>query len=281
MAAGTIRDRVRRLKTWTRWMRKRGWTERDRWEDVATPPAEPAEFDLIDPELRRAAFAQFDPRTFLGARNRAILALLSDCGVRREELCLIKDADVNLEDLQVRVYAPKTRQARWRLVPFSEETSAVLATYRRLRERYLARASRRRVVPGDDGRRAKSIRRLQTDCFLISQAGGQLQGDSVASMLDRLRARLRRLGFEDVRLHAHLFRHDYITRKALDGENPSVLKRWVGHRTFAMTDRYFGVAATKLAAVRPKRSVLEGIVPLPQRRRGRPVVNLRSKATGS
>jgi hypothetical protein len=29
----------------------------------------------------------------------------------------------------------------------------------------------------------------------------------------------------------HLFRHDYITRKALDGENPSVLKRWVGHRT--------------------------------------------------
>jgi integrase len=62
--------------------------------------------------MRRAAFAAFDPRTFLGARNRAILALLSDCGVRRDELCLIKDADVNLVDLQVRVYPPKTRQTR-------------------------------------------------------------------------------------------------------------------------------------------------------------------------
>jgi len=251
-------------------MRKRGWTERDRWEDVQTPHADPAEFDLIEPELRGAAFGQFDPHTFLGARNQATLALLSDCGVRRAELCIIKDADVNLTDMQVRVYAPKTRQTRWRLVPFSEQTAAVLANYVRLRQRYLARRSRRRARPGDDGLRIVTQRRLETDCFLISQMGEQLQGDSVASVLKRLCARLRQQGFEEAQLHAHLFRHDYITRKALDGENPSVLKRWVGHRTFAMTDRYFGIAESKLAAVRPKHSVLEGIVPLLQKRRGRP-----------
>lgn len=262
MAEGTIHDRIRRLKTWTRWMRKRGWTERDRFEDVATPRHDPPEFDLIDPDLRRAAFAAFDPRTFLGARNRAILALLSDCGVRREELCLIKDADLSIADLQVRVYAPKTRQTRWRLVPFSEQTATVLSNYRRVRDRYLSRPSRRRSRRGDDGPRLTASRELATDCFFINQSGGQLHGESVASLLDRLCARLRKRGFEGAHLHAHLFRHDYITRKALDGENPSVLKRWVGHRTFAMTDRYFGIAATRLAAVRPKRSVLEDIVPL-------------------
>jgi integrase/recombinase XerD len=256
MAEGTIADRVRRLKTWTRWMKKRGWTERDRWEDVATPRHDPPEFDLIDAELRRAAFGQFDPTTFLGARNRAILALLSDCGIRRDELCLVKDADVNLDELQVRVYAPKTRQTRWRVVPFSPQTAAVLANYRRARERYLTRPSRRRASTGDDGARLRAARELATDSFFISQSGGQLQGESVASILDRLRTRLRQQGFAQADLHAHLFRHDYITRKALDGENPSVLKRWVGHRTFAMTDRYFGIAASKLAAVRPKHSVL-------------------------
>lgn len=281
MSPGTIQDRVRRLKTWTRWMRRRGWTERDRWEDVQTPRVDPPEFDLIEPGLRKAAFGQFDPCTFLGARNQAILALLSDCGVRRDELCLIKDADVNLVDMQIRVYAPKTRQTRWRLVPFSDETTAVLANYRQLRERYLARPCRRRARAGDDGRRERTKRRLETDCFLISQSGGQLQGDSVASVLDRLCARLRQQGFAEAHLHAHLFRHDYITRKALDGENPSVLKRWVGHRTFAMTDRYFGIAESKLAAVRPKRSVLEGIVPLPKRNRGRPTEKQRRVATSS
>jgi integrase len=145
--------------------------------------------------LRSAAFGQFDARTFLGARNQAILALLSDCGVRRDELCIIKDADVNLTDMQVRVYAPKTRQTRWRIVPFSEETTAVLANYKRLRERYLARQSRKRIQCGDDRRRAKAARRLETDCFLISRSAGQLQGDSVASVLNRLCARLLEQGF--------------------------------------------------------------------------------------
>lgn len=114
---------------------KRGWTERDSWEDVQTPRADLAEFDLIDLELRRAAFGHFDARTFLGARNQAILALLSDFGMRRDELCIIKDADVDLRDMQVRVSAPKTRQTRWRIVPFCDETAAVLANYVRLRER--------------------------------------------------------------------------------------------------------------------------------------------------
>jgi hypothetical protein len=90
MSARIIHDRVRKLKTWTRWMRKRGWTRRDRWEDVQTPRADLAEFDLIEPKLRAAAFAQFDAHTCLGARNQAILALLSDCGVRRDELCIIR-----------------------------------------------------------------------------------------------------------------------------------------------------------------------------------------------
>lgn len=98
---------------------------------------------------------------------------------------------------------------------------------------------------------------LETDCFLINQSGGQMQGESVASVLDRLCGRLRLEGFEAAHLRAHLFRHDYITRKALDGENPSILKRWLGHRTSAMTDRYFGIAESKLATVRPKHSVLK------------------------
>jgi integrase/recombinase XerD len=264
MADGTIRDRVQRLKTWTRWMRRRGWTERDRWEEVAMPRADPPDFDLIDTDLRRAAFAEFDPHTFLGARNRAILAMLSDCGVRRDELCLIRDEDVNLDELQVRVYAPKTRQTRWRLVPFSIETATALANYRRVRDRYLTRPARKRADRGDNAIRLKEKRTLATDCFFISQTGGRLQGESVAPVLDRLGARLRRKGFAEADLHAHLFRHDYITRKALDGENPSVLKRWAGHRTFAMTDRYFGIAESRLAAVRPKHSVLEGILVVPR-----------------
>jgi site-specific recombinase XerC len=144
MSPTTIHDRVRRLKTWTRWMRKRAWTERDRWEDVQTPRRPRG----VRPDRARAARCRVQPvrpAHVPRARTQATLALPSDCGVRRDELCIIKDADVNLWDMQVRVFAPKTRQTRWRLVPFSEETAAMLANDVRLRQRYLARRSRKRA----------------------------------------------------------------------------------------------------------------------------------------
>ena len=54
-------------------------------------PRQSPELDLIDFELRRAAFARIDRRTSFGAQNPAILVLLFDCGVRREELCPVKE----------------------------------------------------------------------------------------------------------------------------------------------------------------------------------------------
>ena len=31
-----------------------------------------------------------------------------------------------------------------------------------------------------------------------------------------------------------------MTEKALDGENPSIVRRWAGHKSYEMTDYYFG-----------------------------------------
>jgi integrase len=72
------------------------------------------------------------------------------------------------------------------------------------------------------------------------------------------------------RVHAHLFRHDWITRKALDGESPSVVKRWPGHKSYLMTDYYFGLADDLLGAIKPKRSVLATLTLPGIRKRGRP-----------
>lgn len=54
-------------------------------------------------------------------------------------------------------------------------------------------------------------------------------------------------------------RHNFLTEKALDGENPSIVRRWAGHKTYAMTDYYFGIAEDKLAATQPRQSTLSGI----------------------
>jgi hypothetical protein len=71
-----------------------------------------------------------------------------------------------------------------------------------------------------------------------------------------------------MRLHAHLFRHNFLTEKALDGENPSVVKRWAGHKKYEMTEYYFGIAQDKLAAIQPKRWTLAGMQLPGQKRLG-------------
>ena len=93
--------------------------------------------------------------------------------------------------------------------------------------------------------------------------------NSIVLMLTRLRSRLAADGIT-VRIHAHLFRHNFLTEKALDGENPSMVRRWAGHKSYEMTDYYFGLAESKLAAIQPKRSTLAGLV-LPGTRRQRTV----------
>jgi hypothetical protein len=71
-----------------------------------------------------------------------------------------------------------------------------------------------------------------------------------------------------VPIHPHLFRHNFLTEKALDGENPSMVRRRAGHKTYSMTDYDFGIAESKLAALKPKKSTLAGVSILPTKRRG-------------
>jgi hypothetical protein len=85
-------------------------------------------------------------------------------------------------------------------------------------------------------------------------------------MVRRLRAKLAETGV-NFRTHPHLFRHNFLTEKALDGENPSMVRRWAGHRKYEMTDHYFGLADSKLAAIKPKQSTLAGLQILRKPRR--------------
>jgi len=49
------------------------------------------------------------------------------------------------------------------------------------------------------------------------------------------------------------------------------VKRWAGHRTYMMTDYYFGLAEDMLGAIKPKRSVLSALnIPGAKAKRGRP-----------
>ncbi len=257
----TISNRLRAIKAFARWMAVRGWTPSNVLADLRVPQSTKPRFDLIDDEARTRLFQLFDPETFLGSRNLAMLAVLSDTGLRREELVNLLVKNVDLEGHVLKVYSDKTEE--WRYVPLTDEAVALLRNHVKWRGRFFSQPARHRIG-SSQSHRERRARQLQSECLFVTTDGRSLTPHGLSLIL--LRAS-RRLG---CRLHPHLFRHDWITRKALDGESPSLVKRWAGHRSYTMTDYYFGVAEEMLGAIKPKRSVLS-TVPLPGvRRRGRP-----------
>lgn len=254
------------LKAFTRWMHKKGWTERDRFEDVKRPPFVRPKFDTLSPEQKQAILSSCNPETFLGARNLAILCVFLDTGVRLEELVHLREERVHLSAGYIEVFSRKTGE--WRVIPLSDEAVAVCHNYLKWRQRLLASPIRHRAATGDTNHRRKGQRTLTAETFFCSWKGEALTENAVSLMVRRLRARLAEQDL-DLPIHPHLFRHNFLTEKALDGENPSMVRRWAGHRSYEMTDYYFGVAESKLAAIKPKQSTLAGLAILPKKA-GRP-----------
>src|SRR5215470_18838143 len=72
-------------------------------------------------------------------RNRVMLALAYDAGLRREELCALRSDDLDPAHRTLRVRAETTKSRRERVVPYSATTSALLQAYL-LERRALSRA---------------------------------------------------------------------------------------------------------------------------------------------
>lgn len=239
---------------------------------MKAPQSVKPRFDLISDQARARVFAQYQPDTFLGSRNLAILAILSDTGLRREEVANLLLKNVDLEAHVLKVYSDKTEE--WRYVPLTDEAAALIRNYLKWRTRFFVQPARHRLN-GDQNHRRREPRQIHSDRLFLTWQGKALRPPMLGLILRRAG---QKLGF---RVHAHHFRHDWITRKALDGESPSVVKRWAGHKSYVMTDYYFGLAEELLGAIQPKQSVLASLALPGIRRRSRSAGALHTQGDGA
>ena len=146
-----------------------------------------------------------------GTRNKAIIYLLLDTGLRSSELCdlLIRHADK--KNLRLKVFGKGSKE---RIVPFSSSTALHLW-------RYLA--TRPDAVP-DDALFATATDRPLDNHNLYHAL--QLIGD--------------RAGVVDV--HPHRFRHTFAINFLRNGGNVYTLKEILGHASLKMCLRYLELA---------------------------------------
>ncbi len=144
--------------------------------------------------------------TFEGKRNKAMILILIDCGLRLGELLNIKMADINLEQQLMKVDG-KTGE---RVVRFGTTTAKVLSKYLKARQ----------SVNGHN------------DSLWLTNEGNTLKAYSVETIFSKLKEKT------GIALHPHLLRHTFATLWLKNGGDSLMLQRLLGHTTLMMTNRY-------------------------------------------
>ena len=144
--------------------------------------------------------------SFDGVRNKAIILVLVDCGLRLGELLNLKLFDVNMEQQLIKADG-KTGE---RVVRFGDSTKKVLRKY----------IKRRNKVNGNN------------DSLWLTEKGVTLKDSSVETMFIKLSKRT------GIRVHPHLLRHTFATMWLRNGGDSLMLQRLLGHTTLMMTNRY-------------------------------------------
>ncbi len=222
-AASSMMRKVAAVRTFMRWLRKRGTIDTCPADRLATPKVQRGLPTLLSVDAAKEVVETADPSTPMGARDRACLELLYGSGVRVSELCGLDIASVDLGGATARVMGKGSKE---RIVPLGAPT------VRALRDWLEVRAS---VV--------HSRRKTQDPvALLLTVRGARLFPRAVWDIVQRYGT----LGAGRSDLHPHALRHTCATHMLDGGADLRAIQEMLGHAKLSTTQRYAHVSVGHL-----------------------------------
>lgn len=225
---------------WT-WATREGYASRHILHDIQRPkPERPVIVPYSQDDIKRLLAACDQTKSYQRAgqriternresalRDRCIILLLLDTGVRASELCGLRIIDADLRNQRITVTG---KGSKTRALPISPSTAKLLFRY-----------------VGADRREAAVNQPL-----FLSTDGRQLNRDTLAKLLLRLGERA---GVTDC--HPHRFRHTFAIQFLRNGGNTRALQEMLGHETLEMIRIYTRIAEADLAQAHRTASPVE------------------------
>lgn len=220
---GTVAIHIRNLRAFLRWMHEEGYT-RDCLSRAIHAPRQVRRIEIpITPDELQLLLDTCAADGFTDMRDRAMILMLADTGLRSGEVVRLMTQDWRCEDdaggSYLLVFAPKSQTARY----------AILGR--------AATASVRVYVQARAG--------LGGDRLFCSEAGEPLKVRAIGSMLTR---RGKRAGLERCRVHPHIFRKAFVTAFLDNGGDSERLRVLAGWSSLAMLQVYADSRLERLRA---------------------------------
>lgn len=157
-------------------------------------------------------------------RNRVMMALAYDAGLRREELCSLETGDLDPAYKLIRVRAETTKNRQERIVPYSESTQILYRAY--LKER-------------------RNLSQKRGPLFLSESRRNQSQPISLWTWSKVVQRIANQSGISQ--FTTHTFRHLCLTDLARAGWDIHEIALFAGHRSTQTTLLYIHLSGRELA----------------------------------
>ena len=172
--------------------------------------ATPLPYFLKESETDRLMDSALYPADFIGLRDRTILTLFYETGIRLSELEGLNYTDVDLISSQLKVTGKRNKQ---RIVPFGPELKSLLEQYQAARESHCE----------------------PTECALfINGKGKRLNKGSIAQLTHKYLSMVTTIK----KRSPHVLRHTFATQILNHDGNLETVKELLGHESVATTEIY-------------------------------------------
>lgn len=218
------------------WLEREGLIEKPITERFKLPKVEQILIPTYTPDDVQKLLAACEPgrkkskpelSKAIAARNRAIVSVLIDTGIRRCELVRLRLCDI---DREMRLLVVHRKGNKWQQVPISREGFKPLHDYLTKHRSYLAK-------------QAGITTAKKEDAVFLSERGEPLTNSGVSQIFRMLRLKT---GIEDKHVSPHNCRRYMATTQIAMGRSPFDVQRQMGHTTLTMTNRYVSQTVDQL-----------------------------------
>ncbi|MFM1931503.1 MAG: hypothetical protein RL226_806 [Bacteroidota bacterium] len=211
------------LSAFYKYARRSGWIATDPVSKSVAPRKEKRLPGFVDEQSMENLLEgeSIFTEDFFGLRDRVLVTLLYECGIRRAELIGIKDGDVDMEKCQLKVLGKRNKE---RLIPISEGTVDLLREYLNYRAE---------AVTCDHSH------------FLCTNSGSKLYPKFVYERVNHYLGRVSTLS----KRSPHILRHTFATHLLNNGAQLNTVKELLGHSSLAATQVYTHNTIEKLKSI--------------------------------
>lgn len=220
----SINRKLSTLKTYYKFLRKENLVNADPLAKISP----------LKPEKKLPEFVSEEKMNFLlddivfennfeGSRNKLIIEILYFTGMRLSELTELKDSDIDLNKLQLKVIGKRNKE---RIIPFEQNLKNSIYNYIKTRN-------------------AEFVNDVRADNFLLTSKGRKIYKKLVYRVVNMYLSQVSTLQ----KTSPHILRHTFATHMLNNGADLNAIKELLGHANLSATQVYTHNTIDKLKTI--------------------------------